>query len=208
MSKPERAASQMRHSGKCVAGAFVVLPLLIGCSGKDSKSTSVAQDLAANSSADVQQETIRDQSGKSITLPKAVPGRGSSPEQKLHGHWIMFSFAAINASGQNEIDGPWPMEEAWHVYIDTKSGKIKMLEITDSESIDESRFSVISQNAETGDIKIEWWDAKYDELPVSERGAAMREYTVKDDGTCSFKEGVFGTIVTFTLRRIGEETSP
>lgn len=208
MSKPEPAVVQMSDLGKWVAGAFVVLTLLIGCSRKDSRPTSVVKDAAASSSADVRQETVRDQSGKSITLPKAVPGRGSVPEQKLHGHWIMFSFAAINESGQNEIDGPWPMEEAYHVYIDTKSGKNKMLEITDSGSIDESRFSVVSQNAKTGVIKMECWRAKDDELPVRERGAAMREYTVKDDGTGSYKQDAFGTTYTVTLRRIGEETSP
>jgi hypothetical protein len=83
-----------------------------------------------------------------------------------------------------------------------------MLEITDSGSIDESRFSVVSQNAKTGVIKMECWRAKDDELPVRERGAAMREYTVKDDGTGSYKQDAFGTTYTVTLRRIGEETSP
>ncbi len=210
MSKPKRAVSQMSHFGKFVAVAFFVLTLLIGCSEKDSQSTAVAQDSGANSSADVQQETIRDQSDKSITWPKAVPGRGSSPEQKLHGHWVIISMVAINEPGQNTfvIDEPWPVDEAYHVYIDTKGGKNKILEVPDRGPSNESRFSVVSQNAETGDIKIEWWYVKHEELSARERGTATREGTVKDDGTCSFKEVILGTLWTFTLRRIGEETSP
>jgi len=175
----------------------------------DGGSTSTTQDSESGPAAVVREQIIQDRFGKSITVPTAIPGEGSSPEKKLHGHWIWLSDAfADDKSGQELVNGPWPMEEAHHLYIDSKGEKKRIVEVWDSGSMEEYSFAVVSQNAKTGVIKIEQWYAKDDEKPVRERGAAKREYTLKSDGTMTFEQNFFGTIHTVTLRRIGNETTP
>lgn len=209
MPTPALMIDKSRGWNTLSTAVLLALSLLAGCSSKDGGSTSTTQDSGAGLASGVREETFQDRFGKSVTLPIAVPGEGSSPEKKLHGHWIWFSDAFIDdKTGQKMVNGPWAMEEAHSLYINSKDGKKKIVEIWDSGSIEEYSFSVVSQNAKTGVIKIEQWYAKDDEKPVRDRGAAKREYTLKDDGTMSYEQNFFGTIHTVTLRRIGDETTP
>lgn len=201
MATPALSNSEMTTWKMFSSWFLSSLILLNGCS-KDSESASAGLD----SGAGVREEILKDRFGKSITLPKAIPGKGSSPEQRLHGHWIWLSIAFTDESGQKLVNGPWPMEEAHHLYIDSRSGKKKMIEVYDNGSIEEYYFSVSSQNAKSGVIKIERWYVKDDDKPVQQRGAAKREYTLKSDGTLTLERILMGTPQTETLRRIGDET--